>query len=254
MKLSFDHSSHLVTAKLAKLMKNKCSNLAVSADLTTSSSLIKFAETVADNIIILKTHIDIISDYTPLLTKKLRKLANQAGFLIFEDRKFADIGNTVLHQVNNGIYRIAEWADIINAHMLPGPSIIDGLKKGCKGRNIGLLLLAEMSSIGNLFNKLYTQNIIKYAIDNKDFVMGFIAQGKISNDKDLITMTPGVNLINKNDTLGQNYNTPQEIIIQKKSDIIIVGRGIYTAKDPSVVALDYQKIAWKFYCMKHLFI
>lgn len=248
MQLSFANSGHVVTRKLAKLIQQKSSNLAVSADITSAGALLKFAENVADTIVILKTHIDIVSDFTPALTKSLRKLADQAGFLIFEDRKFADIGNTVCHQLSDGIYRIAEWADIINAHMLPGPGIIEGLKKGCYGRDMGLLLLAQMSSQGNLFSPEYTQCVVKHALNHKEFVMGFIAQEKLADDKDLVTMTPGVNLGTDTDQLGQKYHSPQAVIGEKKSDIIIVGRGIYAAENPKKIAQEYQRQAWDCLC------
>jgi uridine monophosphate synthetase len=241
------HCQSPLAKRLLQLMDSKQSNLALSADVATAKELLALADLLGPEICILKTHIDIIGDFTPALTKELRKLADKHQFLIFEDRKFADIGNTVKHQYEGGVYRIVEWADIVNAHSLPGPGIIQGLAEAGIKHQRGLLMLAEMSSAGNLLDKNYRQHTLRMAQEHPDFVIGFITQHALSDEPHWINMTPGVKLEGGTDKLGQRYITPDIAIGENGSDIIIVGRGILAASDPLTEARKYRQTGWKAY-------
>lgn len=233
--------------RLLQLLDEKKTNLAVSADVTSAKKLLDIADELGPEICILKTHIDIISDFTPKLTQQLSELAHKHNFLIFEDRKFADIGNTVKHQYEGGIYHIADWADLTNAHVLPGPGIIEGLAAVGRQKNRGLILLAEMSSDGHLMDIAYIQNTLKMAEKYADFVIGFITQHTVSANPHWINITPGVKLEAGSDLLGQKYVTPEKAILEHGSDIIIVGRGIIASSDPLPEAKKYRKHGWNAY-------
>ncbi len=234
-----------VARKLLLLMDEKKSNLVHNPDVTTSAKLLEMADRVGPKIVMLKTHIDIVKDFTPHLITQLRELAEKHKFLIFEDRKFADIGNTVKLQYQEGIYRISDWADIVNAHIISGPGIIESLKMVGLPKGRALLLLAEMSSKDNLATGAYTQKAVEWARANAEFVIGFIAQRNL--DPQLLTLTPGVNLAKEGDALGQKYSSPHKIIFEQKSDLMIVGRGILEAEDPVAEAERYRKAGWEAY-------
>jgi orotidine 5'-phosphate decarboxylase subfamily 1 len=230
---------------LFRIMHDKKTNLAIAADVTKKKELLELADKLGPYICILKTHIDIIDDFDWDLIEQLQKLAREHNFLIFEDRKFADIGNTVKMQYAGGIYKIAQWAHIVNAHTVPGPGIIEGLKQASL-HGAGLILLPQMSSAGNLASGDYTIKSIAMADAHPDFVIGFIAREPLSSDPRFINFTPGVQLQEGGDGLGQQYLTPEQAIAGG-SDVIIVGRGIIKADDPIQAAQQYREQAWRAY-------
>lgn len=165
-------------------------------------------------------------------------------------------------QYSSGVHKISSWAHLTNAHPIPGPSIIAGL--GSVGRPLGrgLLLLAEMSTKGALAVGSYTEAAVRMARENRDFVIGFIAQRRLegvgatqdTSNEDFLILSPGVGLDAKSDGMGQQYRTPQEAIVESGTDIIIVGRGIYgsggSSLDTNVVASRaerYRTEGWAAY-------
>ncbi|KAI0884875.1 Orotidine 5'-phosphate decarboxylase [Annulohypoxylon maeteangense] len=347
--------AHPLANYLFRLMELKKSNLCLSADVTTARELLTVADRIGPSIVVLKTHYDLVAgwDFHPQTGTgaKLGALARRHGFLIFEDRKFGDIGSTVQLQYTAGSARVIDWAHIVNVNMIPGKAAVTALQQaaarwrsrvnyevrtsvsvgtpvsdsfdeedesptftplpapkelpppsnphnnGRKGSIVsittltqsfepvdsprfasgiaegdelvyagieeppwerGLLILAQMSSAGNLITKEYTQACVEAAREHKDFVMGFISQETLNSEQtdDFISMTPGCQLPPEGDEdegsiagdgLGQQYNTPSKLVGLDGSDIIIVGRGILKAASPQVEAERYRRKAWKAY-------
>ena len=101
--------------KLFRIMEQKKSNLCLSVDVTSRHRLLEFAETIGPQICCLKTHMDILMDFEPQIPLTLKELAEKHDFLLFEDRKLADIGKTVEEQMR-GPFQIGSWADLVTVH------------------------------------------------------------------------------------------------------------------------------------------
>jgi orotidine 5'-phosphate decarboxylase subfamily 1 len=236
-----------LTKKIFNLIEDKKTNLAVAADVKTKAELLDLAEKIGPEICFLKTHIDIITDFDWDLVIKLKELSQKYNFLILEDRKFSDIGNTSQEQYTGGLYKIIRWADIVTVHAICGAEAIKSLEDIAKNYKElrGIFLITELSCKNNLIDKKYTEKATRLAGEN-NFVSGIISQHAPDNPNFLVC-TPGVSITKTSDNLGQNYNSPEYVIKTKKSDVIIVGRGIYSAHDPVAAAREYREVAWKAY-------
>lgn len=231
--------------KLFKLMDLKQTNLALAADVTSTAQLLQLADTLGPYICLLKTHIDILNDFTPQLPHQLQELAEKHRFFLFEDRKFADIGHTVKEQYQGGLYRISDWADLVTAHIISGPGILEGLKQAGLAKGRGVILLAQMSSHQTLAKGAYTCKAIEWAKAHAEMVVGFICTRQLTEEPQFLHLTPGVGLRKGKDGLGQCYLTVQEVIEERGSDVIIVGRGIYEETDPVKAAEHLRQESWK---------
>lgn len=118
----------------------------------------------------------------------------------------------------------------------------------------GLLLLAQMSSAGNLATKEYTNACVDAARANKEFVVGYICQENLNTQRDdrgLLNFTPGVGMPKAGgqggDGKGQIWRTPDVVVRQQSVDVVIVGRGILGAEDRGREAERYRRAAWRAY-------
>lgn len=232
-------AQHSVSKKLLEAALAKKSNLIASADVTTTQELLALAEKVGPHIVALKTHIDILSDfdYEKTITP-LKEIAARHQFLLMEDRKFADIGNTQELQFTSGVFRITDWADFVTSQVIGGFESLDCFK------NVGVVAIVGMSSKGTLTTASYREEALKIALSHPN-VIGGVSQNKIPED--LLLFTPGVNLADSGDGKGQQYNTPEHVFKTLHTDFIIVGRGIYKSDNPETAAVTYKTEGWNAY-------
>lgn len=232
-------AEHSFAKKILEIAIAKKSNLIASADFITTKELLDFADFVGPHIVALKTHIDILNDFDADETiLPLKDLATKHNFLLMEDRKFADIGNTQELQFSYGTYKISNWADLVTSHVIGGSKSLDCFM------NVGVVAILGMSSQGTLTDSHYREEAMK-VIENHPNIIGCVAQNQISDN--LLLFTPGVNLGTTGDDKGQQYNSPEHVIKNYGTDFIIVGRGIYKSDEPEQEALRYKNEGWKAY-------
>ena len=230
----------------------KKSAVVLAADFFKTEDLCAMINSVGEYITAIKTHVDMLEDFEQSSWIEVVKTAKKYDLLIFEDRKFADIGRVSKFQMA-GLYDIRTWADIVTSHSISGPDIVDGIAASWDEveRVGGVLLLAQMSSRGNLLSENYSNNTIEIGLSSPH-VLGFIGNGSSPEDisklrsrvgEGKLIWTPGVNLSAEEGVLGQRYGHPSEAI-RSGSDGIIVGSGIIHSEEPKAVAENYANVSW----------
>ena len=74
-------------------IQQKQSNICISLDYTNTIQILDVLNLVKNHIIMVKIHVDIIEDFNIVFINKFVNICHDNNILIFEDRKFADIGH-----------------------------------------------------------------------------------------------------------------------------------------------------------------
>ena len=138
----------------------------------------------------------------------------------------------------------------MTVHGIPGPGVFQSFE-GIE--NVGVVVIAEMSSAGNLMGKLhdYKGECVRMTEGFDELVAGFVSQSRIKVDKKdcfYLQFTPGVALndYKDGDGLGQRYCYVEDAILERGADVIIVGRGIlkHSNDNRREVAEEFQRKGW----------
>ena len=248
----WSNCAHPLSHEFMRVATEKESLVVLAADEPSVGGILRLIESVGDSVCALKTHVDMVQGFNAEDWSMVVDSARSKNMLLFEDRKFADIGKVTKTQMG-GLYDIRSWADLVTSHSISGPDIIDGIAAGWEDveRIGGVLLLAQMSSSNNLLDEEYADETIRIG-SASPHVVGYIGNGSSASDlKSLrstvgegkMIWTPGVSLDASEGSLGQRYGNPADAVLAG-SDAVIVGSGIYRSEDPSASAKRYAAASW----------
>jgi uridine monophosphate synthetase len=225
-------STHVHTSanRLLEIARLKKSNLIASVDLCRCDEVLAFLQETGHALCAAKLHVDMLEDFSMNFIHSLKKLAAELNFMLIEDRKFADIGNTQLLQLSKGIYSISQWADFVTIHLIAGEAALKAIQDWKPERKPGLIPIIEMSSEGALTGESYQKACAGFLYNYPD-VVGLVCQ-KYQPERGLLKFTPGINLADTTDARGQQYNHPEYALKELGADFIIIGRGLYSSSNP----------------------
>lgn len=193
-------------------------NIIWAADVGTMKALFADIEKYGPKISVLKLHIDTFSDYSIENLIRLQEYKQKFGFLIWEDRKFADIGNIMIKQIRNSVYSYQDWVDIFSIHGIVGfESIISVIEEDTRFKWI---LVGQLSSSNNLITPEYTEEC-KEIYNSHPNIVGMVCQEYLGPE--FVHIVPGISKHVQTDNKGQSYS---QMCDKSFADFFVVGRSI----------------------------
>lgn len=239
-------SDHPMAKRLLQIMDEKETNLCIAIDTGHCDELITFADQLGPHICLLKTHVDILNDFSEKLESQLIALSSLHNFLILEDRKFADIGKTVIQQYKSGIYKIEKWADLVTVYETSSNDTIEALKSSVNPDKRACIIVSEINTIDVFTDEEHKEKTFQIANNHADFVIGYTAQIRHQKGKNMICLSRGINLPPFSDSSSNNYK-PLENAIEEGADIIIAEIDVNTIGDAVASVIDCKTRCFKAY-------
>lgn len=189
-----------------------------AADVPSMKVLFSELDKYGRKIGVLKLHIDTFKDFSVDNLIKLVEYKEKYNLIIWEDRKFADIGFIMDKQIKNSTYCYEDWVDVFSIHCITGNESLEFVIN--QNPKFKWILIGQLSSSENLITSEYTEKCKDNYKNNKN-VVGMVCQEYLGPD--YIHIVPGISKSDEGDNKGQKYNTIQE---KNFADFFVVGRSI----------------------------
>ncbi len=189
-----------------------------AADVSSMKTLFVELDKYGKKIGILKLHIDTFSDFSIENLLKLQDYKKKYNLLIWEDRKFADIGHIMDRQIKNSAYCYQDWVDIFTIHGIAGNESVQYIIN--ENPQFKWILVGQLSSTDNLITENYTEKCKEIYKSNVNIV-GMVCQEYLGPE--YIHIVPGISRNNEVDEKGQKYST---IASKSFADFFVIGRSI----------------------------
>ena len=189
-----------------------------AADCASMEEMLDKLDTYGPHIGILKTHMDTFSDFNEHKLVRFIALKKKYDLLVWEDRKFADIGMIMDKQINNSVLRYDKWVDVFSLHAITGRESLETVFN--RNPDFKWIIIGQLSCPDNLIDKIYTQSA-KSIYDSYENVIGMVCQDYLGPE--VIHIIPGISNTRKEDKMGQSYSKLEE---KQFADFLVCGRSI----------------------------